>query len=395
MGIGIIPKFTFKDKNSIEFMIKKVTISFIILITFNLFSCQNKKTFSKYIISEVDYIREFEKADHNFCNSTGSNYNENDNAINSNYWRCRLSTTKYRLKTDNSKEENVKHNKYIGDLIAEISKMLSLSPELLLERANIQIEQIDHQKCLDMGFEFYTEDQVKIDEYFLCRKILIETRFTIPPFKDPTYSMYKNNNYNTSFVLNQRIDEKINQFKKSEIKYPNCIKYKIYGEDFTRCSLAYDNMNKCLLDIKKSKSYKEIKKKIICQRQSFDRFPSDMIKESKDNKEAIRKTNIRSDFYNNNDFNALGINDISQFESSKDNISKNDSIKNQNDNNLLNSNKALYADFELIKLRGQYINLCQKNANIEILEYEQQMKSKCQDIVAEFTTGDSNTKSHL
>ncbi len=372
-------------------MIKQIAIFFIAFASTSLFSCNNfsKNTKSSYILSTIPKIRSLEKVDHDFCNSLNINYGNKNSKQSQKYWRCRLSAAKFRFKTEISTPEDQNHNQSINDLASKISAKLALSPESLLENASIEIENIEHRQCLKMGFDLSTDNQVKVDEYFACRKILIEERFAIPPFRKADYLKYKHGKYNTSFAIDQAIDKKIEQFKKAQEQYPECVKYKIASEEFKNCTIAYDNMDKCLLGINKKKFHKEVENKITCQRQAFLRFPNEMSKDVEDNESRLKKINSRSDYYNKNDFIALGIGDISQFNSETE--QKDKEIQNSDSQQiestkqgLINSNKNLYARFELTKLREHYINICQKNTDSKIKKYQQSLKDRCLAIIKNF-----------
>ncbi len=368
-------------------MLKRISIIFLIAIV--LTSClKTIKATSYYILSDTPYIQEFEKLDHQFCNNLNLNFkDEFDDNKETQYWRCRLSTAKYRLKTDISDQQSLAFNKDISDLVARISIKLTLSPQAMLEIASEETEKLDHKKCLEMGFVFETDDQATIDEYFACRKILIEERFAIPPFRKADYLGFEYSIYNSGFAIDQRIDEKIKKFKKAEEQYPACVRFKIDSDEFKICTIAFDEKDQCMSKVNKKKFRKEVEKKIICQKQAFIRFPDSMVKDDDNYLKKLQETNQMSDYYNNNDFGALGIGDLSQFEaksSSQEAQATQENIKKIKNQKLINSKEQLYARYELTKLREKYINICQEHTNLEISEYQESLIKECLAIIKSY-----------
>jgi hypothetical protein len=72
-----------------------------------------------------------------------------------------------------------------------------------------------------MGYEVATEDQIKIDDYFGCRKALIEQENSVLPFGNKDYASYSNQSYNIGFVIDQKIDEEIESQKFQSIIIDN------------------------------------------------------------------------------------------------------------------------------------------------------------------------------
>lgn len=352
----------------------KLTLSIIILAT--VLSCsgnKNKNANPFYILSNNKDIIEFEKSDHRFCTSINLTATSKKSKQNNLYWRCRLSLTKHRLKTDTSYQSSIDHNIKIGEIITKISLKLSKTPEIILNNANNDLDLFEHEKCQLMGYDAQTDDQNKIDEYFMCRKILIEDRNALPSFWQYEFMQYANNDYNLSYVIDQRLDFNINQYNKAKENYPNCIIHKISSQDFSNCTAAYDASRKCYLEIDAKKFNKEAQKKISCQRQANIRFPDEYIIKSKLNTNNVK---ARSDYYNNNDFSALGIDDISQFYNikQKNKDTKNSKVK------LISTKNELYSKFEIIKLREKYIKSCQLNADSEIAKYVDQLQKACKSL---------------
>lgn len=351
----------------------KNKLTLLIILIFLSFSCSSnfKKDKDFYIISNDTAIIKFEQSDHRFCNSLNLSVTNKKSEKNELYWRCRLSLTKHRLKTDITQKESIDHNIKIGKIITQISLKLSKTPKMLLENANADLDKYEHEKCQLMGYNLDTDNQEKIDEYFLCRKILIEDRISFPAFHQSDFLDYQNDHYNLGYTIDKRLDSSINEYNRAKNKYPNCIIHKISSQDFTNCSAAYDASRRCFLEIDSKKFNREAQKKITCQRQAAIRFPDKFI-----NQDNINNRNIKakSDYYNNNDFSSLGIDDVTKFYDTK----KSDKSDKVEHNSLIGSKNQLYSKFEIIKLREKYIKSCQVNADIEIVDYVTQLRNACE-----------------
>ena len=350
----------------------KNKLTLLIILIFLLFSCSSnfKKNKDFYIISNDPAIIKFEQSDHRFCNSLNLSVTNKKSEKNELYWRCRLSLTKHRLKTDISQQESINHNIKIGKIITQISLKLSKTPKMLIENANSDLDKYENEKCQLMGYDINTDNQEKIDEYFLCRKILIEDRISFPAFYQDDFLDYKNDQYNLGYAIDKRLDYSINEYNRAKNKYPNCITHKISSQNFTNCSAAYDASRRCHLEIDSKKFNREAQKKITCQRQATIRFPDNFI-----NLDNVNNRNIkaRSDYYNNNDFSSLGIDDVSKFYNNK----TNNKLDKTGKNSMIGSKNQLYSKFEITKLREKYIKSCQVNADIEIADYVKQLKNAC------------------
>lgn len=289
------------------------------------------------------------------------------------YWRCRLSLAKSKL-IPNPSPESVQSNSDITDLITKISAKLAQTSESILAHENAKMDNRQHRQCLAMGYEIATEDQGKIDDYFACRKALIDNHQLGLPFNNPDYANYPNRSYNIGFAIDRRIDDGIRRFNIEQEKYPTCVKYNLYNINFKNCTKAQDNVRKCLGQIEKKRFVKNREEKITCQKQSYARFPDEFLKEDDTNKTEIEKKNANSDFYNQYSLGALGL-------SARD-FGGDD--KNQDDDEQpkknINSKEGLYGKFELTTLRKKYALACQENAESRVKKYVNELVNSCQDL---------------
>lgn len=364
-------------------MQKKYLKAILITIFCITFSCTHVK--EPYILSHLPQIEILEKQDHQFCDGLKLNFDRTDAIKSSLYWRCRLSLAKYKLYTDTSIPENARHNLEITDLIGKISIKLAETPESILMNENKRIDSRQHRQCLSMGFSFDVEDQIKVDDYFACRKALLENEQLVPPFGNFEYLKYPNRSYNIGFVIDLRIDERMKEYKVAQEKYPTCIKFNLISTDFKNCTKAQDNSRQCFTEIDKNKFKKELGEKIICQKLAYVELPDKLLKENDRGKKDIERMKSNSDYYNQNNFAALGIDDVTNFDADDDRVIalKEKEEKEKNAKKNINSRTNLYDKFELTKLRQKYIASCQKEAESRVMKYVEDLKNSCKKM-AEF-----------
>jgi len=333
-----------------------------------------------YLLSHLPRIQILEKQDHKFCASLKLNFDRSDNLKNELYWRCRLSLAKYKLFTNPASSNEAKHNLEIGDLVTKISLKLSVTPESTLMQENRKIDNFQHQQCLVMGFEIETEDQTKIDDYFACRKALIEDQQLVPPFGDAAYLNYPNRSYNLGFAIDQRIDAAIKRYNAAKKKYPTCVKFNLNNVNFKNCAMAQDKSYQCLATIDKKIFKQDAEEKMTCQKQSYVRFPSELLKEEERSKAEIERMKSNSDYYNQHNFASLGI-DYSQFDADAERAQKELAEKQKKTDKNVNSKNGLYSHYELTRLRQKYIFSCQKEAEKRTEEFARGLKKDCEELV--------------
>ncbi len=357
-------------------MQKKSLKNLFAAIFFISVSCAGVK--DPHILSHLKNVQVFERQDHKFCDSLKLNFDKSDNLKSGLYWRCRLSLAKYRLYTDSRLPEQAKHNLEISDLVTKISLKLSETPESMLLRENKKIDSRQHRQCLVMGFEIETEDQTKIDDYFACRKALIEDQRLVPPFGNIDYLKHSNRFYDLGFVIDQRVDVEISRYNEAKKNYPTCIKFNLKNINFKNCVAAQDRSRQCFAEIDKKKFKKEAEEKITCQKQSYIEFPDNFLKEDDLVKADISRMKASSDYYNQRSFASLGI-DGTQFDADKKRVQEDELERQKKAEQNINSKDGLYSKFELTKLRQKYIFSCQKEANTRIERYSDDLKISCED----------------
>jgi hypothetical protein len=328
------------------------------------------------VLSTFPHVEAFEKQDHQFCASLKLDFDKLDNAKSELYWRCRLSLTKYRLYVDDSTPDRAAHNEQVNDLISKISIKIAAAPEVILLRENKKMDDRDHRKCLAMGFQLYTEDQAKVDDYFACRRALIEDQKLVPAFGNTDYLKYSNESYNIGFAIDRRIDEEIKRYNEIKEKYPTCVKYNLYSVDFKSCTTAQDNALQCLDKISRQKFIKEGEEKLTCQKKSYIQFPDELLQEADQKQREIDKTRVASDYQNHQSFLAIGIDDLSKFDADAERVKK-EKEENKKSAKDINSKAGLYSRFELTKLRQNFVYSCQKDADVRIAKYVADLGEAC------------------
>lgn len=333
-------------------------------------SCINK--YDNFILSDVSSIQRSELSDHHVCSAlhhSMDNFTTINSAI---YWRCRLAITKTKLSPTNTSSSDLEHNLKIGDLIRRIYLKLQETPEEAMLYSNKKMDDRQHKKCLKMGFELDTNDQIKVDNYFSCRKILIEEQQMIPPFGNADYVPYLNHSYNLSYVVNRRLDNENKKHEEHKKKYPDCLKFNAYSADFKNCKEAMDRSRQCYSDIAKKRADKELNERLNCQRRAYIEFTDDMMREEDRRSWEIEKENAKADYDNKLNFIGIGIQDLSQF-----GVSNEKPEKIQKEPKLKNSKEGLYTKVELATLRRKYVMSCNKDADKKILDYLMNLNVDC------------------
>ena len=358
-------------------MQKNISKKFFAIVFAISFACSQVK--DPYVLSNLPNIQILEKQDHQFCDSLKLNFDERDNLASKFYWHCRLSLTKYRLYPRAVTPQEQKFNLEISDLITKISLKVSSAKESILLHQNKKMDSHDHKQCLVMGFVFDTEDQTKIDDYFSCRRSLIDERQLVPPFGKSEYLQYPNSSYNLGFAIDQRIDKRLQIYKEAKEKYPNCVKFNLLSANFKRCTEAQEKSWQCLREIDRKKFKKDGEEKTACQRESYLRFSDELLSAEDRRQKEIEQRNITSDFYNKQSFAALGIT-AEQFDSDEKRVKKEEEERQKKLQNI-NSKNGLYNRYELTKLRQKYIFSCQKNIEEKVESFAQDLKKYCEGLV--------------
>lgn len=347
---------------------------FLIAILFTSFSCATIK--DPYLLSNLPNIRELEKQDHQTCTSLKLDLSRKDEFLNQLYWRCRLSFVRYRLSAGNDPMQ-AKNDLEIRDLINKISLKIFQTPESVLRRENKKIDDRQHKQCLAMGFVINVEDQAKIDDYFACRKALIDEQQLIPPYGNADYEKYQNHSYSIGFVIDQHINEAIRRYNEAKEKYPTCTRFNLDSLNFKRCRAAQDKSRQCVSEIPNKKFMEEGEVKVACQKQAYQRFGDWMLKSEDARKKEIEKTNKKSDFYNKQNLASLGIDGTKFFGGDGGDKDKESDEKSAED---INSDDGLYEKFELTKLRQKYVIACQRDASKRVDEFVTSLTKSCDDL---------------
>lgn len=352
----------------------KLTVKFVykkFFILALLIGCATIK--DPYLLSNILAIRELEKQDHKLCTALKLNFDGKDNFLSRAYWRCRLSFAKYRLSpsvTDNEEQSN--YDLEISDLVTKISLKLSSTPEAVIIRENKKMDEYDHKKCLAMGFELETEDLTKIEDYFSCRKVLLDEEQLLPPYGNMDYLSYQNRSYGVGFVIDQRVQKAISHYNELKEKYPTCVDFGVNSLNFKRCSLAQDKARQCVAEIPHKKFRFEGDEKVTCQKRAYLRFGDELVKKDDQKNLDIQRASRNSDYYNNQNFAAIGVDqeDFVEKKKKKDSGDKKSAAE-------VNSKKGLYEKFELTKLRQKFVAACQKEASSRVEEYADGLKKSC------------------
>lgn len=354
-------------------MKQKLTVKLVyksLLILF-LFGCSSVK--DPHLLSDIPEVRELEKEDHRLCTDLKLNFDGKDNFLSRTYWQCRLSFAKYRLRAGPSATpEQARRDVDFTDLVAKISLKVSSTPEAVIIRENKKMDEYDHKKCLAMGFVLDTEDLLKVEDYFSCRKVLLDESQLIPPYGNLDYLSYSNRSYGVGFVVDQRVTKAINYYNEMKEKYPTCISFGVNSLNFKRCVEARSKALQCYEQIPQKKFRREGDEKVTCQKRAYLRFGDDLIKKDEQKKHDIERASRNSDFYNNRSFASIGASE-SDFvpEGSEERDLKEKAAEK------INSKAGLYEKFELTKLRQNFVVSCQQDAASRVEVYVLELKKSC------------------
>lgn len=346
----------------------------IILIICIIFSCA--KIRQPYIISNLPEIQNLEETDHQSCINLKLNFDKANNIDSKLYWHCRISFAKFHLEINPKFPWQIDFNKKISDLIANISIKISRSQETSIEREIIKIDESDHKKCLRLGYDPESKDQSLIEDYYLCRKNIIELDYSEPPYSNNQYSKYQNKSYDINYVIDKRIKDSIKNAHDTIEKYPECSMYRVTSIDFEKCVNGINDFKKCIKEAGNKINDKESAEKVICQRQAYIRFSDEMIKDEDRVDIEIRNRNLNADRENKNSFSSLGINEKDFLGKNKkatiENLDLQKKSKKQNDTN------NIYSKQEISKLRKNFITNCLKIIDEGIEKYEKELNQQCE-----------------
>ncbi len=354
----------------------KLLKTLIFFLTLIFFSCT--KIRQPYIISDYKDIQKFEEYDHNSCVNLKLNFDKSQNIESKLYWHCRLSFSKYHLEISPILPRQKEFNQKISDLITKISLKISRNQESNINKEIDKIDEIDHRKCNKMGYYQDAKDQLKIEEYYLCRKNLIELNYAEPPFNNKEYAEYQNKSYNIAFVIDKRIKESIKKNREDIEKNPECSGFKTSSPEFEKCVKSLDLFKNCVLESKIKILAKEETEKTICQKQAYIRFSDNMLKINERTDLEIQNRNYNSDRDNKNNFESIGINEkdfLGQDLKKKIKI-EDEKIKNTIENNHSN----IYSKYEISKLRKKFIISCTRATDERLKLYEEDLINKCEKI---------------
>ncbi len=361
----------------------KKIFAFTILILLNLFfySCA-KPNYEPYLISQNPQIKMIERGDHDVCLSLKLNFDSQDILQSKLYWRCRLTFAKYRLKTRGSNQQGSLIDDEISNLVAQISLKLANDSMENLYTQNQKLNNFHHNRCLKSGYEIDSDDNKKIEEYFACRKSLIDEYNLSAPYGNEEYLKYKNDSYDIGFAIDQMVAKKIKLQQEAKEKYGNCTVHSIYSTNFKNCKKAIEDNKICLAKNIEKLYKKDGEEKIACQKKAYEFYGNELLVGFDKRQQEIQRDNFVADSVNRNNLEALGLKAKMFLAESKEKAVENNSI--DEDRKMLklrrqkiNSRTGLYSKSELTHLRRRFISDCQKDINKKIIQYNAELKEQC------------------
>jgi hypothetical protein len=131
-----------------------------------------------------------------------------------------------------------------------------------------------------------------------------------------------------------------------------------------------DRSRLCFGEIAKKRFRREGDEKVICQKRAYLRFDDVMIKKDDQKKWDSERRTSNADYYNNQNFASLGIDETKFF--TKDESETKKSVTE------INSKAGLYEKFELTKLRQKFVTACQQEATSRIEDFVIELKNSCE-----------------
>lgn len=362
----------------------KKIFAFTILFLLNLFfySCANVISYESYIISSNPKIKRIERGDHDVCLSLKLNFDSQDIMQSKLYWRCRLTFAKYRLKPRGSSQESNDIEDEIANLVAQISLKLASDSMENLYTQNQKLDNFHHNRCLKLGYEVEGDDRKKIEEYFSCRKALIDEYNLSAPYGNEEYLKYKNDSYDIGFAIDQVIARNLKKQQEAKEKYPNCVKFPLHSQNYKNCTKAIEENKDCLSNIIDKIYKKDGEEKIICQRKAYEIYGDELLIDFDVRQKEIAKDNFIADSSNRNNLEALGLKAKMFSVESKEKARENNSLQEDKERQKMqrqkiNSRINLYTKSEITHLRRRFISNCQKDLNNKINDYQNELRQQC------------------
>lgn len=342
----------------------KITSQFSFLLLFVL-AC----ACSEFRLTDQFTLRRIERQDHEFCISMRLDFENPNDLKNKVYWSCRLQLAHYHMIPEATTEDEIRNNRIIKYLIRKLSVKFEDAREANLERTNAELEEIDHKNCRSQGYTLNTLDQKKSEEYFICRRKLIDTRYQTLTQKEIKNLELSSNRYNLGYAINKRLEKKTEFSEIVKRDYPQCLEIEILDPLFTKCKVGQDRARACLAKIPQQKINEEVRQKVFCNTVVMQIMPDSYSKEMPipENKLIPKKKDI------NYDVETLLALAITQ------NKSKEEEEKEQK-KTFDNSKTSLYSVFELNLLRQKYVDSCYVEVDKRMIKLVADLEEKCTEI---------------
>lgn len=354
-------------------------------------SCADKEIY--YNQREESIMTQIERVDHQYCTQLGLDSGD-DNPIKAEiYWRCRIIIAQKRIIPETLGINPVRSYIIKRQFINRLKTSFAESFEKSNDQRNSLFDNNDHLKCINLGHNLDTLDKSVIEDYYSCRKKLINEQQLIPPFFNEEYFHRGQDTYNIPFSINKNIDYNIAQHEEQKKKYPFCVKYfEEKSEEYPKCVKDFENQKTCYKKIKKSEIAKKMEELSICQKKSYQRFPESMLKEDKERDEEIDNTKVRADIDYSNNLASLGITQdkMESFKPKTDEEKLQEKKENQKKN--FNTKNELYNKIELSRLRQEFLALCNQESKPKISDYVDVLTRDCKAITLQWEENSKNNE---
>lgn len=370
-----------------NFVTKKIIFCNLILISFLLVSCSEFRRVFR--MSYNERMQEVSANHHEFCISRGLDFGKDDLLKNELYWRCRVILAQNRLKLHSFDIKNLDRTKIDREYVYKMKTKFHLAYEQSNQFRNNILNDLDHNKCVEQGYDLNSLDKVEVEKYFACRRRRAAELQLIPPYNKISYYDRPFDSYSHLFGLNKKLDEGIKEAEQVREKYPHCVRlFDIVSDEFQACKSDYDSHVQCLKNIESTKKIIAFEDRETCQKLSYVRFPDSLIKYDNQTKTEIKNRNDRADINYKNSLLSLGLTeeDIEKFHFVDKDEEKNKKEKNKtkNDAKNFNSKNELYSRVEVAKLRQKFISYCLDDSTQRLDASVNDMTGQCNMIIVKW-----------
>ena len=150
-------------------------LTFLSMLLF-VFSCSFNKSYSLNFQAD---LRIMEREDHKICLKQGGDIESWGSIDTEIYWRCRNQLVNERVIHDAVTSDEIRHNSIVNTIKKEITENLIKTKQVRISNLKGDINTLDHEKCVSLGFNIDRDNDKDIESYYKCRADLVDERIII------------------------------------------------------------------------------------------------------------------------------------------------------------------------------------------------------------------------